>query len=469
MIRPLATQLEPVPDPLDALGRLQRLPHCVFLDSSLRHADLGRYSFLAADPYDRIVCRSSEVAGRGASVLNEIRSRLAVDNFEGVKTGAPFQGGAVGLVGYEFNHALENLPSASCDEFGIPALALGIYDVVLAWDHVAETAYVYSTGMPETEPDRRRRRAVSRRDEFLRRLQGPVDDRREMPLADSPLAIATSIVPTERSDVFSNFSKADYCGMVREAVEKIRNGDCFQVNLSQRLLIRQRESPMAIYRRLRGSSPAPFSAYGDFGHFQIASISPERFLRVSEGTVEARPVKGTRREHSHPTADLYSRYDLSASAKDVAENTMIVDLIRNDLSRVCTDDSVEVVKLCGLESYGYVHHLVSVITSTLRSDTDCLDLIGAAFPCGSVTGAPKVQAMRIITELEGVARGAYCGSLGYLGFDGNMDLNVLIRTMTVSNGWCQIPVGGGIVVGSHPEREWLETWEKAEGILRALR
>jgi para-aminobenzoate synthetase component 1 len=227
--------------------------------------------------------------------------------------------------------------------------------------------------------------------------------------------------------------------------------------------------PRQLYCRLRERNPAPFAGYFDLGEFVIASASPERFLRVDRGEVETRPIKGTRPRGITPEEDQASAAELLASAKDRAENVMIVDLLRNDLGRVCRYGSVRVAAVCRLETYQYVHHLVSEVRGRLRDGLGPVDLLRAAFPGGSVTGAPKVRAMEIIAELEPTARGPYCGCLGYIGFDGSMDTNILIRTFTAGRGWVQFPVGGGIVADSVPEREYEETWHKAEGLLRALR
>ena len=266
----------------------------------------------------------------------------------------------------------------------------------------------------------------------------------------------------------SNFSAIQYIDTVARAIEYIRAGDIFQVNLSQRLLCPAADDSVSLYLRLRERNPAPLAGYFDLGEFQIVSASPERFLSVADRQVEARPIKGTRRRTAHPEADLYAGDDLRQSEKDNAENVMIVDLLRNDLSRVCRPESVVVSELCRLEVYEFVQHLVSVVQGELADGIGPLDLLRAAFPGGSITGAPKIRAMQIIAELEPTARGAYCGCLGYLGFDGSMDTNILIRTITAGRGWWQMPVGGGIVAQSDPQREYEETWHKAEGLLRAI-
>jgi para-aminobenzoate synthetase component 1 len=269
--------------------------------------------------------------------------------------------------------------------------------------------------------------------------------------------------------LLSNFSPDGYLAAIRRAVEYIYAGDVFQVNLAQRLLYPAHDDALALYLRLRRRNPAPFAGYFDLGRFQIVSASPERFLSVKDGLVEARPIKGTRRRTARPEADLFAGDDLLQSEKDRAENVMIVDLLRNDLSRVCESDSVRVTQLCGLETFQYVQHLVSAVCGRLVEGNTALDLVRAALPGGSITGAPKVRAMEIIAELEPTARGAYCGSLGYIGFSGDMDLSILIRTIATGRGWWQMPVGGGIVAQSDPAQEYAETWHKAEGMIRALR
>jgi para-aminobenzoate synthetase component 1 len=269
--------------------------------------------------------------------------------------------------------------------------------------------------------------------------------------------------------VRSSFDRAGYLAAVRRAIDYIRAGDCFQVNLAQRLLHPATLPPLELYRRLRERNSAPFAGYFDTGDFAVASASPERFVRVEGGEVETRPIKGTRPRGATPEEDRRRADELLRSAKDRAENVMIVDLLRNDLGRVCAYGSVRVEAVCRLETYRHVHHLVSEVRGRLREGMGPVDLLRAAFPGGSVTGAPKVRAMEIIAELEPVARGPYCGSLGYVGFDGSMDTSILIRTFTAGRGWYQFPVGGGVVADSTPEGEYAETLHKAEGLLRALR
>jgi para-aminobenzoate synthetase component 1 len=268
--------------------------------------------------------------------------------------------------------------------------------------------------------------------------------------------------------ITSNLSRDKYVRMIERAIDYIYAGDVYQVNLAQRLLAPFDEHPMELYLRLRERNPAPFAGYFDIGDPVIVSASPERFLRIHGSDVETRPIKGTRPRWPSPEADMYSAGELCDSDKDRAENVMIVDLLRNDLGRVCEFGSIRVTDPLRLESYEFVHHLVSEVCGRLRPECGPMDLLRAAFPGGSVTGAPKIRAMEIIAELEPTARGPYCGCLGYIGFNGSMDANILIRTFSYSRGWAQFPVGGGIVAQSNPEREYEETLHKAEGLIRSL-
>jgi para-aminobenzoate synthetase component 1 len=269
-------------------------------------------------------------------------------------------------------------------------------------------------------------------------------------------------------DWVGNFDGDGYRRAVEQAREYILAGDIFQVNLSQRLLHPAASDSPALYMKMREVNPAPFAGYFDFGPAQIVSASPERLLRNDHHGLETRPIKGTRRRSSDPTEDASIAAELACAPKDLSENIMIVDLLRNDLSRVCEVDSLSVDQLCAVETYPFVHHLVSSIRARRRADASFGDIIAAIFPGGSITGAPKVRAMEIIAELEPTVRGPYCGSLGYAGTDGRMDWNILIRTVTASRGWWQFQVGGGIVADSNPQAEEEETWTKAAGLIRAM-
>jgi para-aminobenzoate synthetase component 1 len=267
----------------------------------------------------------------------------------------------------------------------------------------------------------------------------------------------------------SNFSRERYLHTVRRAIEYIHAGDIFQANLTQRLLYRQNVEPIALALRLREENPAPMAGFLSFNDWAVVSSSPERFVSIHGDEIETRPIKGTRQRRPVPEADLFTRDELRESAKDQAENVMIVDLLRNDLSRVCSPGSIRVPQLCSVESYETVQHLVSEVRGRLREGSDVWNVFRAAFPGGSITGAPKVRAMEIIAELEPTVRGPYCGCLFYAGFDGAADSSILIRTFVCRRGWIQCGVGGGIVANSDPIAEYEETLHKAAGMLRALK
>ncbi len=474
---PLVERLEPAIDAVGAFRRLCDLPHTIFFDSAMRHPKLGRYSYVAADPVDWITAPAdaSDALGLLADRMSSIAvAKASADSRldQSLTELPPFRGGWAGLFGYELGRSLEQVSAAAIDEFKIPALAIGLYDVVVAFDHATSQAWIISQGMPEPDSPARRERAADRLAFFRKRLTSAnLHSAAATASAASFLpreALATQFAVGANQALTSNFSAAGYLEATRRAIEYIHAGDIFQVNLSQRLLHPATTNAVEFYHRLRERNPAPFAGYLDGGDWQIASASPERFIRVENGHVETRPIKGTRGRSRRPEADLFSADELKASAKDRAENVMIVDLLRNDLSRTCRPESVHVSQLCGLETYEYVQHLVSVVEGTLRDHCLPLDLIRTSFPGGSITGAPKIRAMEIIAELEPTVRGAYCGSLGYIGLDGTMDTSILIRTVTASQGWWQLPVGGAVVAQSNPADEYAETWHKAAGLLRAI-
>jgi para-aminobenzoate synthetase component 1 len=465
---PLVEELNPAPDSEAAFLRLATLPHTLFLDSARRDPHLGRYSFLAADPFAFLQSSTGEP---NSNALEQLAAHIAPYSQSGRPDLPPFQGGAAGVFGYDLGRQFERLPSSPYDEFAFPQWAIGLYDVLLAIDHWAGRAWIVSQGWPETDPTRRRTRAQARLEQFRSWLCASLSTFSQpsnSPFNLAPADLAPQHIAGRIPHLTSNFTADAYEHTVARAIEYIRAGDIFQVNLAQRLLHPAVDHSVELYLRLRRRNPAPFAAYFDLGPFQIASASPERFVQILEGHVETRPIKGTRQRAWSPEADLYSADELQASEKDRAENVMIVDLLRNDLSRVCRPESVLVRDLCRLETYEFVQHLVSVVVGQLQDRVTPLDLIRATFPGGSITGAPKIRAQEIIAELEPTARGAYCGCLGYLGFDGATDLNILIRTITAGRGWWQAPVGGGIVAASLPRQEYEETWHKAAGLIRAM-
>ena len=451
--------------PFAALQKLSHLPNPVFLDSSAQHRQLGKASYVAADPFKVL---KSQVGGIGD--LHEVDRELAKFATSHVKGLPSFQGGAINFCSYDLKRCFEEIPLVA-DEFEIPDLFVGFYDVVVAFDHLQNRTWLISQGFPELEISKRRQRAEQRLGEFKSLLSADSLIQRKLNVA-RPIP-KSKLVPQKDSAISSklksNFSKSEFVAAVQRGIDYIYEGDIFQVNLSQRLLAKQVIDSLELYRKLREQNAATFSAFLDLGEFQILSSSPERLLSVDQNNqLETRPIKGTRQRSCYPEANLFLAEGLITSEKDRAENVMIVDLLRNDLSKICDDNSIHVSQLCGLEEYEFVQHLVSVIRGQINCEQRFTNIFSAIFPGGSITGAPKVRAMEIISEIEGVARGAYCGSIGYFGFNGTIDQNIMIRTISAGRGWCQIPVGGGIVSQSDPLSEYEETVHKAHGMVRAI-
>jgi para-aminobenzoate synthetase component 1 len=469
MTLPLVEELRPSPEVAHALRVFADQPGLVLLDSAMQREPTGRYSFLAADPIERVILQRVPF---GVDPFARLQPFLASFETEQVAGIPPFQGGVAGLLSYELGGAFERIPRAAIDEFQLPDLAVGLYDWVIAWDHRQQRAWIISQGLPASNPGDRLKRAASRMQFVQRRLNSaPPAFFSAYPPGEVLAAddLAPQFPAPGLDGLTSNFSREQYLDRVRRTIEYIHAGDIFQANLTQRLLCREKTHPIAMAQRLRNENPAPMAGFLSFDDWTVVSASPERFISIHEREVETRPIKGTRQRRPVPEADLFSRDELRESAKDQAENVMIVDLLRNDLSRVCSPGSIRVPQLCSVESYETVQHLVSEVRGRLLDGKDVWNVFRAVFPGGSITGAPKVRAMEIIAELEPTVRGPYCGSLFYAGFDGALDSNILIRTFVCRRGWIQCGVGGGIVANSDPVAEYEETLHKAAGMLRALK
>jgi len=502
---PVIEELEPQPDPVRCCELLAGLPYRLFLDSATPGTRLGQYSFLTADPVAVVWSKgaTTEVVNRldgshravDCGALQAVRSLLAPLAADPAANLPPFQGGAAGYLAYDWSRNLERLPAPRYDDLALADVVLGVYDWVLAWDHSLSRAWLISTGIPKTSRTARTKRAEVRAAFVRGRLQSsrsnvapaftPADTLRQAQgvvslsnhAGSKPCGAAepAPAFPVEsgwwdsRFDLRSSFTHRGYLDAVTRVREYIFAGDIFQSNLSQRFEVPLTEAGWTIYRRLRTQNPAPFAAYLDFPGVEVLSASPERFLRVDVGGhVETRPIKGTRPRGLGPEHDAALGVVLSESAKDRAENLMIVDLMRNDLSQVCAPGTVRVSELFALEHYATVHHLVSTVLGDLAPGKDALDLLRAAFPGGSITGAPKVRAMEIIAELEPSQRGVYCGSIGYWSVTGALDTSIAIRTAVATGERVCFSAGGGIVADSDPEQEYQETLDKARGMIDAL-
>ncbi len=442
---PLAEPLLPVPDPLEVYERVAHLPHPILLESA-EPGPRGRYSFVAADPV-ALIERTGDPAA-----LDAVAQALEGGAAEPLAGLPPFQGGAAGFISYEWGSSLERLPAPRPDPRALPDVRFGIYDWVVAWDHVRDAAWIIATTLGGRD-------ASARLEEVRRLLTAP------RPRAQADRHGGGGALP---SAVGSNFSRTDYEHAVERVREYILDGDVFQVNLSQRFELPVTAAPIELYRSLRARHPAAFAALIEAPDFAILSASPERFLRVDGREVETRPIKGTRPRGATEAQDRVLALELAASAKDRAENVMIVDLMRNDLYRNCLPGTVRVPELCVLEAHPTVHHLVSTVHGTLAPGATAASLLRDAFPGGSITGAPKVRAMEIIRELEPARRGVYCGSIGYLSASGAADFSIAIRTALVRDGVASVPGGGGITADSDPAAEYDETVAKVRGVLAAL-
>ncbi len=455
MTTPLLTELPYHADSAALFEAIVDLPWAVFLDSGQHHPGQSRYDILAAQPYARLITRGNltEIYTEGIELSRDdpfvlLKRYLDMDAAcSPADVGLPFCGGAIGYFGYDLGRRLEHLPALAEDAEKLPEMAIGIYDWALVVDHQERRSWLVGQGR---DPDT---------DIKWNGLVGLFSEQ----------ARERSRVPFRvTSPVASNMTRESYGRAFGRIHEFIRDGDCYQVNLAQRFAATASGDPWLAYQALRVINPAPFSAYLSTPNAQILSASPERFLKVEGGRVETRPIKGTRPRAGHPRLDAAAIEALRNSEKDRAENVMIVDLLRNDLSKNCAPHTVRVPKLFEVESYATVHHLVSTVTGSLAPGRDALDLLRGCFPGGSITGAPKLRAMQIIEELEPNRRGVYCGAIGYVGFDGNMDTSIAIRTLVNSGGVIRCWAGGGIVADSTLEDEYQETFDKAAAMLKLL-
>jgi para-aminobenzoate synthetase component 1 len=423
------------PPSLDCLIRRfgsKRLPFV--LESSQSNDGLGEWSFFGAEPL-------AVVTGGSLAALRE--ALRPFHTFE--QSEIPFIGGAVGYLAYDYGRRIERIPALAVDDRGIADMHFGIYDGVAAYHHPTAKLYLMAHGFEESA------------DAILHRLQRWIAASEPEPTA------APSIGPWEW-----NLSKEAFGAAVEQVRRYIASGDVYQVNLSRRARCTCSGSGLALYSALRAGNPAPYSAYLSTGAFELISTSPEQFLRKQGQQLVTRPIKGTRPRSGDPAKDRQSEAELRSSPKDRAELLMIVDLERNDLGRVAEYGSVRVEGLYQLEHYRSVIHQTAQVKATLAEGRDVYDALEALFPGGSITGAPKVRAMEIIEELEPTRRGAYCGSVGYIGFNQDAEFNIAIRSLHLKDGWLDYQVGGGIVWDSEPESEYQETVDKARAIYETL-
>jgi anthranilate/para-aminobenzoate synthase component I len=480
---PLRVYVKPLPDPPELLGVVRALPPSmpvVWLDSARRHPVTGRWSLLGYDPWLTLRSRAGRAQLRTSAATRTWRAHPLDALRHVLRRYAPApdarmtgHGRAVGLVGflsYELNRWIEprvqpldagpNPVERPLDEM----VWFGMRVVILV-DHLRGFGWLVSVvdpHEPEAVAHRAARAALERAEAALAhaRWLGEWSERPWPGDATAPGGIPV-LEATSRQSEFE--------AMVRKTLEYIRAGEIFQANVSQRFSTRWRRTPLSLYAALRRINPSPFACYLAFEGLAVVSCSPERLIRVQEGRIEARPIAGTRPRGSTPSDDAINSLELLLSEKERAEHIMLVDLARNDLGRVCRVGSIGVGELMTLEEYSHVIHIVSNVSGALRRGVGAAEIIRAVFPGGTITGCPKVRCMQLLAELEPVARGLYTGSLGYLGFDGTLDLNIAIRTMVLQGQRLSFHVGAGIVADSDPEREYHETLAKAGALTQALR
>jgi len=440
--------------PVSAYQKLQKTGPSFLLESVEGGENIGRYSFLGANP--RTVIR---VAKGDADALRSVEAEMA--KFRPVTVpGLPrFTGGAVGFLGYEYIHQIEtSVPQPDRNELGTPALCFMITDTILIFDRVSQTIKVVSnahieTGAPEAAYDQ----AAAQIERLLSQLAQPIPQRPLEFQRDPALPAVTS-----------NLTRPRYTEMIASAQEYIKAGDIIQVVLAQRFATQTPAAPLDIYRALRSINPSPYMFLLDFGDFQLVGASPEVHVRCEDRHVEIRPIAGTRWRGKTHDEDLRLEKDLLADEKERAEHLMLVDLARNDIGRVCDFGSVKVDEFMTIERYSHVMHIVSNVTGQLQAAHNAYDLMRATFPAGTVSGAPKVRAMQIISELEATQRGPYAGAVGYFGFTGNLDSCITLRTALLKNGTAYVQAGGGIVADSDADYEFNETVNKSKAMLKAI-
>jgi anthranilate/para-aminobenzoate synthase component I len=447
-------------------------PMSFLLESVKGSARISRYSFIGFDPYTVMKVRdgTTEITtGIKTTKVSEpplkTLSKLT-GQYKQKPDGRlpPFQGGAVGLLSYDFVHYLEKIPSTTINDLLIPDAHFLMIDRLIAFDHQAKKAWTIVCPGARTFDTQSSGTDWSLLYDEAEHELAAIHKAVEEDINNEAISRASVTINTNHDT-----TKKDYMDMVLRAKDYIAAGDIFQINLSLRVSADIGDiTSWEIYSTLKDINPSPFAAFLDFGDYSIASSSPERLVRITDGIVETRPIAGTRPRGRNVNEDRLMREDLLLNEKERAEHIMLIDLERNDIGRVCDYGSVEVDELMITEDYSHVIHIVSNIKGTLASGRTSVDAIRATFPGGTITGVPKVRCMEIIDELEPLSRGPYTGSIGYLGFSGNMDLNIIIRTFTIKNGTAYVHAGAGIVADSDPAREYQESLNKAEALIRTL-
>lgn len=419
----------------------------IFLDSSMFHSHYGRYSYLLINP---VTILSSKADSFKQEAL-ELESILNINKIDYDSTLPPFIGGLAGFFSYDLGRQFEHI--TRYNQNIVPDFILGLYNQVFAFDHIKKESFLIVTEVQGYQCN----------------LEIMLDTLYKL-YEEATQLNSNNEIKLPSLVLTSNYSQDSYMEMVDTAREYILNGDIFEVNCAQKYTSQLPFNyPLdSLYAKLRKSNPAPFSAYLNFDQIQILSFSPERFINITDKQVETRPIKGTIKRSLNKNEDENLKQQLMMSDKNRAENIMIVDLMRNDLTKICHPKSINVSQLCAIESYSNVHHLVSVVNGVLQDDISLYDFFRAVFPGGSITGAPKIRAMQIIEELEPVARGVYCGSIGYISFNHCIDLSIAIRTLIVQDNELSLSVGGAVTADSDSFEEYLESQVKGQKMMETL-
>jgi anthranilate synthase component 1 len=455
--------------PVSAFGLLDSGAQACLFESVIGGEKVGRYSFLAVEPFWELLAHGKEVTVRGEGgqrefespdPLNELRQRLNAFRAVHLPELPPFEGGAIGYAGYDVVRYVENLPNAPPDDRGLPDLSFAFYDRMVVFDNVSKTLFAIAMARLDKLPDPQAAYddACRRVDDLVSRLSQPTN----LPPAD----IATGGAP--QLTWKSNLRQEEYEAAVRKCVEYIRAGDIFQVVISQRLEVELGCDPLEVYRTLRVVNPSPFMFFLRTPEVTLVGSSPEIMCRVVDKQATVRPLAGTRPRGATDEEDRKLAEELLADPKERAEHVMLVDLGRNDIGRVARFGSVKLSDVMVIERYSHVMHITSNVTGKLRDDCDAFDALKACLPAGTVSGAPKVRAMQIIDELEPHRRGPYAGAVGYIDYAGNMDTCIALRTLVVQGDKAYIQAGAGIVADSVPASEYQETLNKARGLLKAI-
>jgi len=468
-------------------------PNSFLLESVKGPENIARYSFIGFAPYLTFKVKDGAVeintkdkrAVSSANPLSRLKSLVDAYRQAPLKALPPFQGGAVGLLSYDFVRYLEKLPKTTKDDLKIPDAHFFMIDKLIAFDHKKKKAWIIvCPGARDTElgygdVDVDWAEKYDEAEDEIQKISVRVSEcqssKENLPPPSPPWQGGDKgeVQGEDRRGSISSLkhglSKEQYMDMVKRAKEYIAAGDIFQINLSLRVSAEiGKTNPWSLYKILRSINPSPFAGYIDFGDYQIVSSSPERLLKISGGVIETRPIAGTRPRGGDIKEDELMRTELLLNEKERAEHIMLIDLERNDIGRVSDYGSVHVNELMITEDYSHVIHIVSNVKGKLASEKTCFNAIKAAFPGGTITGVPKVRCMEIIDELESVSRGPYTGSFGYIGFSGSMDLNIVIRTFVIKDGFAYVQAGAGIVADSDPENEYYESLKKAEALIRTL-